>query len=80
MNITKNTSGETFTITEDWGKLAKYLKEKFPELSDADLKFETGGEDDLLQRLTTKLNKSRGEVITVIRNGQSPGLKFLRVK
>jgi hypothetical protein len=39
-------------------------------LTDADLKFETGKEEDLLKRIETRLNKKRDEVINNIRKGQ----------
>jgi hypothetical protein len=40
-------------------------------LTDADLKFEAGKENDLLQRVQTRLNKKREEVINIIKKFQT---------
>lgn len=64
----KNDSG-TFKITGDWKAQSELLKEKYPQLTDADVKYEQGQEDSLLTRVQTKLNKQRGEVINIIRKG-----------
>ena len=45
------------------------LKAVFSSLTDQDLKFETGKEDELIERLSTKLNKNREEVITILNKG-----------
>jgi len=39
------------------------LKEKYSQLTDADLKFEAGKENELLGKVETKLNKKREEVL-----------------
>lgn len=68
----KNTSShsekttESFKISGDWKKQAIQLKEKFSQLTDSDLKFEPGKENELLQRVETRLNKKREEVINII--------------
>lgn len=59
-----------FKIIGDWKRQADQLKEKFPQLTDADLKFETGRESDLLKRIETRLHKKREEVINIIKKGQ----------
>jgi len=61
---------ETFKVIGDWSVQSKQLKEKFSQLTDADLKFEVGKENDLLTRVETRLNKKREEVINIIRKGQ----------
>ncbi len=66
MKNTDNKSNENFKISGDWDKQAKQLKEKYVQLTDADLKFETGKESELLKRVETKLNKKREEVINII--------------
>ena len=48
----------------------KPLKKKFAQLTEADLKFETGKENDLSTRVETLSNKKREEVINIIRKGQ----------
>lgn len=61
---------ETFKITGNWEIQAKQLKEKFAQLTDNDLKFEVGKEEDLLKRIETRLKKKREEVINIIVKGQ----------
>lgn len=70
MQKEKNDTAETFKIVGNWDDQSKRLKEKFAQLTDADLKFETGKENELLTRVETRLNKKRGEVINIIRKGQ----------
>lgn len=64
-------NGETFRITGDWSVQSKQLKEKFSQLTDADLKFETGKENELLNRVESRLNKKREEVIGIINKIQT---------
>ena len=59
-----------FKIIGDWKRQADQLKDKFPQLTDADLKFETGRETDLLKRIEARLHKKREEVINIIKKGQ----------
>lgn len=71
METTPSISGENFKITGDWTAQSKTLKEKFAQLTDADLKFEPGKEQELLSRVETRLNKKRDEVINIIKKGQA---------
>lgn len=57
---------ETLKITGDWSKQATQLQEKFAQLTDEDLKFEVGKENELIGRVETRLNKKREEVINII--------------
>lgn len=66
----KITSNENFKMIGDWTSQSKTLKEKYPLLVDADLKFEKGKENDLLARVGTRLNKKRDEVINILRKVQ----------
>lgn len=70
MDATKKITTEPFKVTGNWSEQSKHLKEKFSQLTDADLKFEEGKEEDLLKRIETRLNKKREEVINIIRKGQ----------
>lgn len=70
METTKNTHASDFKITGDWNAQSKQLKEKFTQLTDADLKFETGKEHELLGRMESRLNKNRDEVIGIIKKEQ----------
>lgn len=72
MENTTATTTENFKITGDWAAQSKILKEKFSQLTDADLKFEPGKEPELLTRIETKLNKKREEVINIINKGLHP--------
>lgn len=60
---------EGFKIT-NWDESSKKLKEQFSQLTDADLKFETGKENDLLNRIENRINKRRSEVIDIINKTQ----------
>lgn len=70
MENSQNKNTEAFKITGNWATQSKDLKGKFSQLTDADLKFETGKENELLKRLETRLNKGRDEVINILRKGQ----------
>lgn len=65
----KNTEG--FKMIGNWDEQSARLKKKFPQLTDADLKFETGKENDLLKRVETRLNKKHEDVISIIKKGQT---------
>ncbi|AEA45050.1 hypothetical protein [Fluviicola taffensis] len=72
MSTEKNTNPSSenktgsFKISGDWAKQSTQLKEKFTQLTDSDLKFEPGKENELLTRVETRLNKKRDEVINII--------------
>lgn len=70
MDATKNTTPETITLAGDWNAQSKELKTRYTQLTDADLKFEPGKENDLISRVQARLNKKRGEVIELLRSGQ----------
>jgi hypothetical protein len=68
---TKHTKAEEkFGITKDWDNQSKQLKEKYSDLTDADLKFETGKEDEMITRLEKRLAKKREDVIAILKKGQ----------
>jgi hypothetical protein len=64
-----NRYGEPFMITGNWKIQSKQLKEKYSQLTDLDLMFETGKETELLNRLEIRLRKRRGEVIDILKRG-----------
>lgn len=70
MENSQNKTADAFKITGNWADQSKELKSKFSQLTDADLKFETGKENDLLKRVEARLNKNREEVINIIKKGQ----------
>jgi len=58
---------EVFKIPSDWDLKAKLLRRRFPQLTPSDLAFQRDGEDDLLKRIESRLNKKRVEVIEIIK-------------
>jgi hypothetical protein len=70
MEKSQNKNAEAFKITGNWSDQSKQLKNKFPQLTDADLKVEAGKENDMLKRVETRLNKNREEVINIIKKEQ----------
>ncbi len=59
---------DEFEFPPDWEVKAKLLRRRFPQLTLSDLKLESNGESGLLQRIETRLNKKRAEVIDIIKN------------
>jgi uncharacterized protein YjbJ (UPF0337 family) len=62
-------------ITVNWNELKIKLKEKNPNLTDTDLNFLAGKEDDLVTRLARKLAKTEEEITDVIDELQLKTLK-----
>jgi hypothetical protein len=71
---TENKNGQAFKITGNWEAQSKTLKSKFSQLTDSDLKFEPGKENDLIKRVETRLNKKRDEVISIIKKNEEEKL------
>lgn len=46
-----------------WNQLKGKVKQKYAELTDDDLLYEDGKEDELVGRLQSKLGKTRDEVV-----------------
>ncbi|QSE96437.1 hypothetical protein [Fulvivirga lutea] len=61
---------EPFKITGDWKGQSTQLKNKYPQLTDEDLKFESGKENELVKRVETRLNKNREEVVNIIKKAE----------
>ncbi|WP_236978265.1 general stress protein CsbD [Membranihabitans maritimus] len=70
MNSSKENPLENFKITGNWTDQSKKLKEKYSQLTDEDLKFENGKENDLFKRVESRLKKGRQEVINIIKKVQ----------
>ncbi len=66
--MVKNESAKDFKISGSWKRQSKLLREKFCQLTNADVKFEKGKDEELLLRIESRLNKSRTEVINLIKN------------
>jgi uncharacterized protein YjbJ (UPF0337 family) len=54
------------TIQGNWKELAGKLKQKFAELSDDDVLYQDGKEEELLGKLQAKLGKTKEEVEDII--------------
>ncbi|MBO6571902.1 CsbD family protein [bacterium] len=54
------------TIEGNWNQVKGKLKQKYSELTDDDLTFQEGKEDELYGRLQEKLGKSKDEVKQII--------------
>lgn len=61
---------QDFKVTGNWDSQSKQLKSQFSQLTDSDLKFESGQENEMLGRVETRLNKKRNEVIDILRKNQ----------
>ncbi len=70
METTENKAGSTFKVIGNWDTQSKALKTQFANLTDSDVKFETGKENELLSRLQNKLGKNREDVIAIIKKGE----------
>jgi len=60
-----------FIIKGDWNIHSARLKEKFPELTDGDLKHEKGCENEMIKSLEARLYKDRDEVLAIIEKIQA---------
>jgi hypothetical protein len=69
MNTSPNES-DSFKIEKDWHKQSKKLQEEFSQLTNEDLEFESGREEELLDRVASRLLKNREEVIRIIKKIQ----------
>ncbi len=54
------------TFKGNWGEVKGKLKQKYAQLTDQDLLFAEGKEDELLGRLQQKLGKKKDEIRQVI--------------
>lgn len=59
---------ENLELRGNWNELKGKLKQKYAELTDDDLTYEEGREDELLGRLQKKLGKTDREIRDTLRN------------
>ena len=50
------------SFEEKWPEYKQKLKEEHPHLSEEDLKYDPGKEEELIHRLHEKLNKTKHEI------------------
>jgi len=53
-------------IKGDWNQVAGKLKQKYANLTDNDLIFQEGKEEELLGRLQTRVGKTKGQLRKII--------------
>jgi uncharacterized protein YjbJ (UPF0337 family) len=67
-NNLKNEIMDKLEIKGNWNELKGKLKQKYGNLTDDDLAYAEGKEDELLGKLQKKIGKSREEVIKEIKS------------
>ena len=55
--------------TADWERLKLKVERKYRELSEEDLAYQAGEEEQLIQRLMTRLKRNREYVVFTLRKG-----------
>ncbi|OFY87292.1 MAG: hypothetical protein A3F72_17495 [Bacteroidetes bacterium RIFCSPLOWO2_12_FULL_35_15] len=58
-------------ITRNWNELKTELKQKYPNLTEADLTYSAGKEEELITNLSKKIGKTPDEVSNMIEDLQS---------
>ena len=53
-------------LTGNWNELKGKMKQKYAVLTDDDLKYEEGKDDELVGRIQKKIGKTKEEVIDLI--------------
>jgi uncharacterized protein YjbJ (UPF0337 family) len=56
----------TFTLKGNWNEIAGKLKQQYANLTDDDLLFKEGKEEEVLGRLQQKLGKTKEELRKII--------------
>lgn len=70
MDTAKQNGSETIKLSGDWNAQSKELKTRYPQLTDADLNFEPGKENELISRVQSRLKKNHTEVVRILRSSQ----------
>lgn len=52
----------------NWNEIKGKVKQKYGDLTDNDLRYEEGKDDELLGRLQQKLGKTRSELVTWLKS------------
>ena len=56
-------NSKEFKIRGNWNELKGKIKQKYATLTDDDLRYEEGKEDELLGRMQQKIGKTKDELI-----------------
>lgn len=59
---------DTLEIKGTWNEIKGKIKQQYADLTDDDLLYEEGQEDQLIGKLQQKLGKSRDEVVKLIKS------------
>ena len=70
MSTTAQKSYGSFEMSGDWDAQVKRLQAKYSELTDTDLKFESGELVALVARLENRLKLGRAAVMSILREAQ----------
>lgn len=70
MTMSYNKTTPNFRMNGNWAEQSKALQLKYPLLTNEDLKFDFGKEDELIRKMSEKLGKPREEIIWIIKNEQ----------
>lgn len=62
-------------IKGNWNEIKKNLKKQYPNLSDTDLTYKEGKENELLEHLQKKLGKKKEEIIDIVNKSQTEKAK-----
>jgi uncharacterized protein YjbJ (UPF0337 family) len=62
----KHEGSIAFNLAAPWGMVKEKMKENNIKLTDKDLEYIPGKEEELLQRLEKKMNRSRDQVVAYI--------------
>lgn len=54
---------------QDWSRLKIKLKRKYNHLTDEDLNYQAGQEEELIQRLMKRINRNREYVVFTLTKG-----------
>jgi uncharacterized protein YjbJ (UPF0337 family) len=72
--ILKKTMNST-QLKGNWNVIKGKLKQQYAQLTDDDLAYENGADDELLGRLQVKLGKSKQEILDLIKKMEKPNNK-----
>lgn len=64
-----------FKVMGNWNEQTRKLKSKYSQLTDNDLEYKIGKEDDIIRRVQDRLKKNRDEVVNILRNVQSEHMR-----
>jgi uncharacterized protein YjbJ (UPF0337 family) len=67
-NNTKKNKMDKLELKGKWNELKGKVKQAHGDLTDNDLRYEEGKDDELLGRLQQKLGKSREELVTWLKS------------